>query len=89
MLTYALFSGILLGEQTEFTEVITVKKYNVAVVGATGMVGRTFLKVLEEINAMGTTIVMATHDKDIVNRMQKRVVYLDHGRLASDNEKGG
>ena len=47
------------------------------------------MKVLNEINAMGTTIVMATHDRDIVNKMQKRVVYLDHGRLASDNEKGG
>lgn len=46
------------------------------------------MKVLEEINAMGTTIIMATHDRDIVDKMKKRVVLLDHGRLAKDMEKG-
>jgi len=46
------------------------------------------MKVLEEINAMGTTIVMATHDRDIVDRMKKRVVVLDHGKLIKDIEKG-
>ena len=47
------------------------------------------MKVLEEINkTMGTTIIMATHDKDIVNRMKKRVVTLKDGRLVSDKEKG-
>ena len=48
------------------------------------------MKVLETINKdMGTTIIMATHDKDIVNRMKKRVVTLKDGRLISDTEKGG
>ena len=48
------------------------------------------MKVLETINKdMGTTIIMATHDKDIVNRMKKRVVTLKEGRLISDTEKGG
>ena len=48
------------------------------------------MKVLENINKdMGTTIIMATHDKDIVNRMKKRVVTLKDGRLISDTEKGG
>ena len=47
------------------------------------------MKVLEEINNMGTTIIMATHDRDIVDRMKKRVVILDHGRLARDIENGG
>lgn len=47
------------------------------------------MKVLDEINAMGTTIVMATHDRDIVDKMKKRVVLLDHGRLVKDIEKGG
>ena len=47
------------------------------------------MKVLEEINAMGTTIIMATHDRDIVDRMKKRVIILDHGRLVRDIEKGG
>ncbi len=46
------------------------------------------MKVLENINAMGTTIVMATHDRDIVDRMQKRVILLDHGKIIKDIEKG-
>ena len=47
------------------------------------------MKVLEDINAtLGTTIIMATHDKDIVNKMKKRVVTLKDGRLVSDVEKG-
>ena len=46
------------------------------------------MKVLENINAMGTTIVMATHDRDIVDKMQKRVVLLDHGKIIRDIEKG-
>ena len=46
-------------------------------------------KVLEHINeTMGTTIVMATHDKDIVNKMEKRVIILKEGRLIKDLEKG-
>lgn len=47
------------------------------------------MKVLENINAtLGTTIVMATHDKEIVNTMKKRVVILKEGRLVKDVEKG-
>ncbi|HIT21612.1 MAG TPA: cell division ATP-binding protein FtsE [Candidatus Scybalousia intestinigallinarum] len=47
------------------------------------------MKVLEEINqTLGTTIVMATHDKDIVNKMNRRVVILKEGRLVKDVEKG-
>ena len=46
------------------------------------------MKVLDEVNAMGTTIIMATHDRDIVDRMKKRVILLDHGRLVKDIEKG-
>lgn len=46
------------------------------------------MKVLENINAMGTTIIMATHDRDIVDKMKKRVIMLDHGKLARDIEKG-
>lgn len=45
--------------------------------------------VLDEINKqLGTTIIMATHDKDIVNRMKKRVIVLDSGVLAEDHMKG-
>ncbi len=47
------------------------------------------MKVLEDINkTLGTTIIMATHDKEIVNKMKKRVVVLKEGRLISDYEKG-
>ena len=46
------------------------------------------MKVLEKINNDGTTIMMATHDKEMVNRMKKRVLLIDGGRLKKDYEKG-
>ncbi|MGN1000475.1 MAG: cell division ATP-binding protein FtsE [Bacilli bacterium] len=47
------------------------------------------VKVLDNINkTTGTTIIMATHDKDIVNKMKKRVLVLKEGRLVRDYEKG-
>ena len=46
------------------------------------------MKVLEKINNNGTTIMMATHDKEMVNRMKKRVLVIDAGRLKKDYEKG-
>jgi len=47
------------------------------------------MKVLVDINNRGTTIVMATHARDIVNKMKKRVIALEDGRLVRDEEKGG
>lgn len=47
------------------------------------------MDVIESINKeLGTTIIMATHDKDIVNRMKKRVIALKNGMLIGDYEKG-
>ena len=46
------------------------------------------MKVLESINEMGTTIVMATHDLEIVKKMKKRVIVVEEGRLVKDYEKG-
>ena len=46
------------------------------------------MKVLEVINDLGTTIIVVTHDRDIVNQMKKRVILLDKGRLKKDYEKG-
>ena len=47
------------------------------------------MDVLETINKeLVTTIIMATHDKEIVNRMKKRVIVLDSGILSEDHEKG-
>lgn len=47
------------------------------------------MSVLESINKdLHSTIIMATHDKEIVNRMKKRVICLDHGVVISDKKKG-
>lgn len=46
------------------------------------------MKVLEEINEMGTTIIMATHDREIVNKLKKRVIMIEEGKLVKDYEKG-
>ena len=47
------------------------------------------MKVLDEINAMGTTIIMATHDRDIVDKMKKRVIQIEDGHIIRDDKKGG
>lgn len=46
------------------------------------------MKILNEINMRGTTVVVATHAKDIVDSMQKRVVELDKGRILRDQQRG-
>lgn len=46
------------------------------------------MKVLDRINQNGTTVVMATHDDDIVNAMRKRVVELHHGKIVRDEREG-
>lgn len=47
------------------------------------------MELLREINRRGTTVIMATHNREIVDRMRKRVIALDHGRLVRDTPKGG
>lgn len=47
------------------------------------------MELLREINRRGTTIVMATHNREIVDKMRKRVIALDHGKLVRDTPKGG
>ena len=46
------------------------------------------MRVLEVINGLGTTIIVVTHDKEMVNKMKKRVVTLGEGRVKTDVEKG-
>ncbi|WP_166246387.1 cell division ATP-binding protein FtsE [Paenibacillus turpanensis] len=46
------------------------------------------MRLLEEINFRGTTIVMATHNKDIVNTMRKRVIAIEAGQVARDEARG-
>lgn len=47
------------------------------------------MKLLEEINESGTTVVVVTHNREIVNAMQKRVITMKKGVIVSDEEKGG
>ncbi len=47
------------------------------------------MRTLEDIAATGTTVVVATHDRDIVNRFPRRVVQLVDGRVARDDPAGG
>ncbi len=46
------------------------------------------MKLLDRINRTGTTVLMATHDRSIVDRMRKRVIQLDHGNVVRDQARG-
>ena len=46
------------------------------------------LKLLQKINEMGTTVILATHNRDIINKLKKRVVTLEKGKVVRDEEKG-
>ena len=46
------------------------------------------LDLLQKINEFGTTVILMTHDKDIVNSLNRRVIVMDHGELISDKEEG-
>lgn len=46
------------------------------------------LKLLTQINKMGTTVIMATHNVDIVNSLGKRVITLNKGRIIKDEKEG-
>ena len=46
------------------------------------------MKLLDLINRRGTTVVMATHDRSIVNSMQRRVIELDRGVVVRDDSRG-
>ena len=46
------------------------------------------MKLLLKINSMGTTVVLATHDSDIVNMAGKRVITLERGKIVSDQNPG-
>jgi len=47
------------------------------------------MQLLYRINRSGTTILMATHDREMVDKMRKRVIALEEGRLARDERRGG
>lgn len=52
-------------------------------------ISKEIVEILDKINKdSGTTIIMATHDREIVNKMKKRVIVLENGVLARDDKKG-
>ena len=46
------------------------------------------MEIFKEINDTGTTIVMATHDKEVLDAMGKRVIAIEHGRIVRDEKEG-
>jgi cell division transport system ATP-binding protein len=46
------------------------------------------IKLLVRVNEMGTTILIATHNAEIVNALRRRVIHLDHGRVIRDEREG-
>lgn len=46
------------------------------------------MKLLQDINRRGTTVIVATHAKEIVDKLQKRVITLEEGRILSDVQRG-
>jgi len=46
------------------------------------------MKILSRINLIGATVLMATHDRNIVNSMRRRVVELEEGEIIRDQKRG-
>ncbi len=46
------------------------------------------IDILKKINEFGTTVLLVTHNRDVVNSLEKRVITIDNGRIVSDKEKG-
>ncbi|RLC33963.1 MAG: cell division ATP-binding protein FtsE [Candidatus Nealsonbacteria bacterium] len=49
---------------------------------------RDIIRLLDKINQMGTTVILATHDKDTINALGKRVITLEEGKIIRDEERG-
>lgn len=47
------------------------------------------IKILERINHYGTTVLLTTHNQDVVNKLKRRVVTLQHGQIVSDRARAG
>ncbi len=46
------------------------------------------VRLLEKINRYGTTVILTTHNVEIVNRLKRRVITIEHGKVVSDQSKG-
>ena len=53
------------------------------------VISQEILNMLNEINKNGTTVIVVTHDRELVNNFQKRVIALDAGEIVSDEERSG
>jgi cell division transport system ATP-binding protein len=49
---------------------------------------REIIDLLKRINEFGTTVALVTHDREVVNRLKKRVITLENGKIVSDVEQG-
>ena len=49
---------------------------------------RDIVRLLERVNSLGTTIILATHNRDVINRLEKRVIALENGVVVRDREEG-
>ena len=47
------------------------------------------MELLDDVNKLGTTVVVVTHNPDVVDEMKKRVIVMKDGKLQSDIVKGG
>ena len=47
------------------------------------------MKLLQDVHELGTTVLVVSHNEDIVNKMQKRVITLHKGQITSDARQGG
>jgi cell division transport system ATP-binding protein len=47
------------------------------------------MQLLYRISRTGTTILMVTHDREMVDKMRRRVIALEHGKLVRDERRGG
>lgn len=46
------------------------------------------INLLEKINELGTTVILATHDKEVINSLKRRVITLENGRMVRDEKRG-
>lgn len=49
---------------------------------------REIIDLLKKINEFGTTVVLVTHDREVVNSLKRRVITIDQGKVISDQQKG-
>ncbi|MCC7005006.1 cell division ATP-binding protein FtsE, partial [Candidatus Nomurabacteria bacterium] len=46
------------------------------------------IRILKKINDLGTTVILTTHNKGVIDSLGKRVITLDNGKIVRDDEKG-